>query len=293
MADTLLPPSASLQERTIEQAIVRASDFHPNYVQNWVPFDVPENILPWLAWAYSVDEWSMQWPVDVRREYTEQSYFIHRYKGTVAAVRRALRSVIGGDEMTLEEWWQYDGPVHTFTVTAEAFDLWLRDGPPLSPELYRQIRALVYAAKPVRSHWTLRVRMPSEAGIGTAGAFTSAAVVTDASEPKRPPIAVKTSIQAGGANTSAAVVTGQTAPTLSPIRADAAVQSACAATSANVITSADQCVHPAIKTAAKIGAVSGISTVAVVAETALLRTTAKHLRSNGGVHGSITVVAVI
>lgn len=293
MADTLLPPSASLQERAIEQTIIRASDFHPNYVQNWVPFDVPENILPWLAWAYSVDEWSVQWPTDVRREYTEQSYFIHRHKGTVAAVRRALSSVIGGDEMTLEEWWQYDGPVHTFTVTAEAFDLWLRDGPPLSPELYRQIRALVYASKPVRSHWTLRVRMPSEAGIGAAGAFTSAAVVTGANALKRPPIAVKTEIQAGGANTSAAVVTGQTVPTLSLIRADAAVQSACAATSANVITSANQATPPAIKAAAPIVAASVISPAAVVAEKTLQGATVKQLRTSGAVLGAITVVAVV
>ena len=207
MADTLLPPSASLQERAIEQTIIRASDFHPNYVQNWVPFDVPENILPWLAWAYSVDEWSVQWPTDVRREYTEQSYFIHRYKGTVAAVRRALSSVIGGDEMTLEEWWQYDGPVHTFTVTAEAFDLWLRDGPPISPEFYRQIRAVVYASKPVRSHWELRVRMPSEASIGAASAVNTAAVVTGGDELRRPPIGSQSATAATGAVNTAAVVT--------------------------------------------------------------------------------------
>ena len=208
MADTLLPHSATSQERAIEQTIVRSSDFYPNYVRNWVPADVPENILPWLAWAYSVDEWAASWPLDVRRDYTEQSYFIHRYKGTVAAVRRALSSVIGGDEMTLEEWWQYDGPVHTFTVTAEAFDLWLRDGPPISPEFYRQIRAVVYASKPVRSHWELRVRMPSEASIGAAtGAVNTAAVVTGGDELRRLPIGSQSATAATGAVNTAAVVT--------------------------------------------------------------------------------------
>lgn len=207
MADTLLPPSASVQERAIEQTIVRSSDFSPDYVRNWVPADVPENILPWLAWAYSVDEWAASWPLDVRRDYTEQSYFIHRHKGTVGAVRRALRSVTGGDEMTLEEWFQCNGPVHTFTVTAEAFDLWLRDGPPISPEFYRQIRAVVYASKPVRSHWELRVRMPSEASIGAASAVNTAAVVTGGDELRRPPIGSQSATAATGAVNTAAVVT--------------------------------------------------------------------------------------
>ena len=121
--------------------------------------------------------------------------------------RGLKRSVTGGDEMTLEEWWQYDGPVHTFTVTAEAFDLWLRDGPPLSPELYRQIRALVYASKPVRSHWTLRVRMPSEASIGAASAVNTAAVVTGGDELRRPPITSKAATAAAGAVNTAAIVT--------------------------------------------------------------------------------------
>lgn len=207
MADTLLPPSASVQERAIEQTIVRSSDFSPDYVRNLVPADVPENILPWLAWAYSVDEWAASWPLDVRRDYTEQSYFIHRHKGTVGAVRRALRSVTGGDEMTLEEWFQYNGPVHTFTVTAEVFDIWLRNGPPVSPEFYRQIRSVVYASKPVRSHWELRVRMPSEASIGAASAVNTAAVVTGGDELRRPPITSKAATAAAGAVNTAAIVT--------------------------------------------------------------------------------------
>lgn len=188
MADVLLPPSASIPERAMEQAIVRASDFNPNYVRNWVPHDVPENILPWLAWAYSVDEWTSAWPLEVRREYTEASYFIHRHKGTVAAVRRALRAVAGGDEMILEEWFQYDGPVHTFTVTAEAFDLWLRNGPPLSREFYQQIRKVVYAAKPVRSHWDLRVRVRCKQTLQAAAGSNAAQVARYSDTALAPPI---------------------------------------------------------------------------------------------------------
>ena len=178
MADTLLPASAGTQERAIEQAIVRASDFAPDFARNWVPNEVPENILPWLAWAYSVDEWSAGWPLEVRREYTDQSYYIHRYKGTVAAVKRALRAVVGGEELVLEEWFQYDGPVHTFTVTAEAFDLWLRNGPPLSQEFYTKIRGVVYGAKPVRSHWDLRVRVRLRQNLLAAAASQPVAVNT-------------------------------------------------------------------------------------------------------------------
>ena len=235
MAHTLLPHSATSQERAIEQSIVRSSDFYPNYVRNWVPADVPENILPWLAWAYSVDEWPAAWPLAVRRDYTEQSYFIHRHKGTVGAVRRALRSVTGGDEMMLEEWFQYNGPVHTFTVTAEAFDLWLRDGPPISPEFYRQIRAVVYASKPVRSHWGLRVRVPSEASIGAASAVNTAAVVTDGARLAAPPIQSQSGIVLANGLNTAAVVTGGEQAVLPAIKAQSSVSMTCAVTVLAVI----------------------------------------------------------
>ena len=265
MADTLLPHSATSQERAIEQTIVRSSDFYPNYVRNWVPADVPENILPWLAWAYSVDEWAASWPLDVRRDYTEQSYFIHRHKGTVGAVRRALRSVTGGDEMTLEEWFQYNGPVHTFTVTAEAFDLWLRDGPPISPEFYRQIRAVVYASKPVRSHWELRVRMPSEASIGAAtGAVNTAAVVTGGDELRRPPIGSQSATAATGAVNTAAVVTGGDELRRPPIGSQSATAATGAVNTAAVVTAGEQMVLPATQARSGISITGAISVVAVV-----------------------------
>ena len=264
MADTLLPPSATSQERAIEQTIVRSSDFYPNYVRNWVPADVPENILPWLAWAYSVDEWAASWPLDVRRDYTEQSYFIHRHKGTVGAVRRALRSVTGGDEMTLEEWFQYNGPVHTFTVTAESFDLWLRDGPPISPEFYRQIRAVVYASKPVRSHWELRVRMPSEASIGAASAVNTAAVVTGGDELRRPPIGSQSATAATGAVNTAAVVTGGDELRRPPIGSQSATAATGAVNTAAVVTAGEQMVLPATQARSGISITGAISVVAVV-----------------------------
>lgn len=172
--ETLLPPSAAKQERDIEAAIARAADFTPNFAAMWNPAAAPSSVLPWLAWAYSVDNWSAEWPEDAKRALTEQSYFIHRYKGTVGAVRRAITSITGG-EYQLREWYQTGGPVHTFDLTVWAHNILTSSGPIIGPDLYAQLRQAVDAAKPVRSHYELRIGAKFGSQIDASSALTTVA----------------------------------------------------------------------------------------------------------------------
>ncbi|MFQ9621303.1 MAG: phage tail protein I [Enterobacteriaceae bacterium] len=46
-------------------------------------------LLPWLAWEYQVDTWNIDWSANETR-CDQARHYIHRHRGTVAAVRHAL-----------------------------------------------------------------------------------------------------------------------------------------------------------------------------------------------------------
>ncbi len=87
---SLLPPSASAQERAIDEAIARLGDGSPDYGQLWRPEACPAEFLPWLAWALSVDFWRSDLPEDVKRNLIQGSFNWHKIKGTPYAVKWLL-----------------------------------------------------------------------------------------------------------------------------------------------------------------------------------------------------------
>ena len=96
----------------------------------------PEALLPWLAWALSVDDWDSLWPESIKRNLIAESISIHRIKGTVSAIRRVLRVL--GVEAELSEWFDHGGIPHTFRLTAWANANLVSDSEViLSPSLYR------------------------------------------------------------------------------------------------------------------------------------------------------------
>lgn len=111
---TLLPPNASDLERAAEGAIRARLDAVPIPLATlWNPDTCPAPLLPWLAWALSVDQWSDLWPEAVQRDVVRQSYEIHRVKGTVYSIRHVLRTS-GHGECELQEGLdagRYDGRI--------------------------------------------------------------------------------------------------------------------------------------------------------------------------------------
>lgn len=105
----LLPPNATTQERAISLAVGRAFDMPIRKL--WSPETCPEGILPWLAWALSVDEWDSAWPLDRKRSAVADSIETHRRKGTIGALRRALESL--GYEVEIDE---KTGEAYTFRL---------------------------------------------------------------------------------------------------------------------------------------------------------------------------------
>lgn len=97
----LLPSSSSKLERGL--ASVPDKFNPPDLLQTlWNPDTCPVSVLPWLAWALSVDEWDHTWSVERKREVIKASRLIHQHKGTTSAIRRALAAIGQPDAEIIE-----------------------------------------------------------------------------------------------------------------------------------------------------------------------------------------------
>lgn len=103
MSDVLLPGNASKQERDIEAATARLGEVSPEGIRSqWNPYTCPADMLPWLAWAFNVDEWDTSWPDEYKRKTIADSVALHRVKGTVNSIRRVLANAGYGDATIFE-----------------------------------------------------------------------------------------------------------------------------------------------------------------------------------------------
>ena len=119
MSDTtsLLPPNATTPERALSSCTARTTALAvgPKYRALWSPETCPAGTLPWLAWALHVDEWDSNWTEQQKRDVIAASVVVHKTKGTIGALKRAL-SVLGY-EVTVDE---ATGQAYTFRLE---FDL--------------------------------------------------------------------------------------------------------------------------------------------------------------------------
>ncbi len=112
---TLLPINASELLKDLENTSLRATTLEAlnRYANN--PDLAPENILPWLAFAVSVDDWNDDWEIDIKRNIIRASIKIHKKKGTIGALKKAL-SAFNFVDIKIEEWFEYNGAPYHFRV---------------------------------------------------------------------------------------------------------------------------------------------------------------------------------
>lgn len=93
---SLLPPNRTALERAIADATAVTLDPAPlRTIADSVR--CPASLLPWLAWARSVEGFDAASTESQQRELIRQSIAIRRKKGTIAAVREVFRAVGFGD----------------------------------------------------------------------------------------------------------------------------------------------------------------------------------------------------
>lgn len=164
---TLLPPNATAFERAIEAATARVGNVPVPLRDLWNPATCPLSLLPYLAWALSIDSWSSDWPEMVKRKRVAAALQIQRSKGTADAVRTVVESF--GGAVALREWWQTTprGAPHTFELVVSLDGL---VGAEQTAAFADAVIAEVHRAKPVRSVFTFSQALTARADLGVIAA---------------------------------------------------------------------------------------------------------------------------
>lgn len=121
------------------------------------PDECPVELLPFLAYEYSVDTWSDDWPESIKRGMIKSARAIQARKGTVWAVRETLKAMGQGASKIIErvggrrwdeglKWdtrYQWDGHWATFAIVLAQ---------PVTAAHGKLIIEAISAVKPARCH---------------------------------------------------------------------------------------------------------------------------------------------
>lgn len=142
----LLPTGSSPLEVAAAKACAEIEKTPVSIRELWNPDTCPANLLPWLAWSFSVDRWDDKWPEATKRAVIRDAYFIHCHKGTIGAIRRVVEPL--GYLIEVREWWQLNEEPGTFRIVVGV----LEQG--ITEEMYQELERLVADAKPASRHLT-------------------------------------------------------------------------------------------------------------------------------------------
>ncbi|TFF20822.1 phage tail protein I [Jiella endophytica] len=171
IAAQLLPPNATPIERAVLTAeLARLAKSEPEIVATvWHPQTCPAALLPWLAWALSVDTWDDRWPEAVKRDVIAASPQVHRLKGTRAAVEEALTAMRLA--IKIEEWWEDTtvGRRGTFRITVYVNEhIYDDELSVLNAKVQRHAIAATRGAKPKSRVFDFRLGVKIDGGFGAA-----------------------------------------------------------------------------------------------------------------------------
>ncbi|ULI44319.1 phage tail protein I [Raoultella ornithinolytica] len=161
MNNTLLPPSASAWMRSAEAATAKLSGITVAIRTLWTPTACPVDLLPYLAWALSVDRWDKGWPAERKIAAIQRSYWLHRRKGTRAAVRRVIEDM--GFSATFAEWFDVGDEPGTFRLEVDVNEVGL------TPKTLDELNRLIGDAKPVSRHLAQMTIATSTSGYARVG----------------------------------------------------------------------------------------------------------------------------
>lgn len=144
----LLPHNTTPLERAAAEALAEIQRVPVLLRQLWNPYTCEPRLLPYLAWACSVDRWDPAWSTAAKREVVATSFYVHSKKGTIAALRRVVEPL--GYLLEVEEWWQTEpeGEPATFALRIGVLDTGITDA------MYEELTRLVDDAKPLTRHIT-------------------------------------------------------------------------------------------------------------------------------------------
>lgn len=101
-AATLLPPNVTTLESVAAQLTGRVDTLPTPLRDLWDPAACPAGALSWLAYAFGVEDWSVEWTEAQRRAVITKSIPVKRHRGTVGAVQAAINAL--GVTGRVQEW---------------------------------------------------------------------------------------------------------------------------------------------------------------------------------------------
>lgn len=189
---TLLPGNATELERQAAQALAQIQRVPVPIRDLLSPERCPVQLLPYLAWAFSVDRWDSRWPEAAKRRAIRMSFFIHSRKGTIGALRRVVEPL--GYLIEVVEWFDTvpEGPPATFGLKIGVGDSGITD------EMYQELTWLIDDAKPLTRHLTSLVISLETSGAYYLGSALQEGDVLDVYPPAQRDIEVSGTVGRGG-----------------------------------------------------------------------------------------------
>ena len=156
---SILPPNASPAERAIERGL-RAHPVDLTPLSALLdPETCPRHLLPYLAYAHSVDTWDPDWSEATKRSVIAGSLEVHRRKGTVGAVRQALAdagyrdaSILEGQTSAVVGPQTFLGAGHRLSKLESWAEYEIEVAAPITAAEAALLADVARAAAPVRSH---------------------------------------------------------------------------------------------------------------------------------------------
>ena len=144
MNDRLLPSGSTQLEVAAAQALAQIGRLKVPLRELWDPQTCPLTLLPYLAWAFSVDRWDENWTESAKRSAVRAAWFVHKHKGTVGALRRVVEPL--GYLIRITEWWQTHDNPGTFRLDVGVLETGITE------EMYLELERLIADAKPCSRH---------------------------------------------------------------------------------------------------------------------------------------------
>ncbi|MEQ9721133.1 phage tail protein I [Yersinia alsatica] len=144
MNKRLLPVGSTPLEIAAAQACARIADIDVPLRQLWNTDTCPLELLPYLAWAWSVDRWDESWPEATKRAVVNASFYVHKRKGTLGAIRRVVEPL--GYLIRVIEWWKTNETPGTFRLDVGVLETGITE------EMYPELERLIFDAKPCSRH---------------------------------------------------------------------------------------------------------------------------------------------
>ncbi len=201
MNNRLLPPSSPSFLHHSEQGAQRLSELPIHINTLWNPDTCPAHLLPWLAWALSVDRWDETWSEEARRQIIRDSWHIHRHKGTISAMRRAVEPF--GAILSITEWWENNDPPGSFRLDIDISERGLTE------ETRQEMERMITTVRPVSRHLAAMKMTYVARGISriTGATLTGETIVVYPAAELTSPLSVNGDIHPGGVTYEGITVT--------------------------------------------------------------------------------------